>query len=344
MLYEKICSIIEQAQAATQRAIYTNMVSAYWEIGRVVVEDEQAGAKKATYGKQLLKEVSEKLTKNYGDGYSVQSLRSYRQFYVTYPIRSALRSELHWTHYRTLMRVANGEARTFYEQECIKSNWSSRAIERQINSFYYERVLASADKKAVEQEAQTQTLPLAQSTKDFIKDPYVLEFLGMDSKTTYYEQVLEQKLMDNLQQFLLELGRGFAFVARQQRVRTDTKQFQIDLVFYNFILKCFVLVDLKIGALSYQDIGQMDLYVRLYEDKYKIQGDNPTIGLILCSEKDETMVKYSILNESQQIFASKYMLYLPSEKELKQVLEQERFFFEEKQLPPPNDTEEDAPE
>lgn len=236
---------------------------------------------------------------------------------------------MNWTHYRLLMRVENDSARQFYEDETIKSGWSTRALERQINAHYYERLLASRDRASVEQEAAEKTSALAAlSPRDFVKDPYVLEFLDVSPHPSLYERDLEQLLIKNLQQFLLELGRGFSFVARQQHIPAEGEDFFLDLVFYNFILKCFVLVDLKIGKLTHQDIGQMDMYVRMYNDRFKIEGDNPTIGIILCSEKNEAVVKYSILSDSQQIFASKYVLYLPSEKELKAELERERLIAE----------------
>ena len=237
---------------------------------------------------------------------------------------NALRSQLTWTHYRLLLKVKSPDARLFYEEETVKNGWITRALDRQIHSFYYERLLASQDKAAIEAEAKEKTAPLSMTALDFVKDPYVLEFLNIQAGHKLYEEELEQLLIDNLQQFLLELGRGFSFVSRQKYIRTDGEDFFIDLVFYNYLLKCFVLIDLKIGRLSHQDIGQMDMYVRMYEDLYKIEGDNPTIGIILCSEKSEAVAKYSILSDSQQVFASKYLLYLPTEEELKAELERER--------------------
>ena len=226
------------------------------------------------------------------------------------------------------MRIKNPNALAFYEQETIRANWDTRALERQIHAFYYERLLASSDRKGVEKEAEEKTSLFSISPRDFIKNPYVLEFLDISPDYSLYESDLEQFIMANLQQFILELGRGFAFVARQQYIRADDDDFFIDLVFYNYILKCFVLIDLKMGKLNHQDVGQMDMYVRMYEDKFKIEGDNPTIGIILCSEKNEAVVKYSVLNDSQQLFASKYLLYLPSEAELKTELERERLLAE----------------
>jgi predicted nuclease of restriction endonuclease-like (RecB) superfamily len=245
-----------------------------------------------------------------------------RLFYQSFPIRSAVRSELQWTHYKLLIRIENKEARDWYVEACIDQNWSTRALQRQINSLYYERLLMSPTKAPVIEEMQEQTQSLAPG--DFIKDPYVLEFLGLGDNPAFRESDLEQAIIEKLQAFMLELGKGFAFVARQQRISTETKDFYIDLVFYNYVLKCFVLIDLKTGELTHQDIGQMDMYVRLFEDTVKGQDDNPTVGLILCTERDQTVVKYSMLNESSQLFASRYRLYLPSEEELRIEIERER--------------------
>jgi len=231
---------------------------------------------------------------------------------------------LAWTHYRLLLRVEKPDARAWYLKEAADQNWSTRALERQINSLYYERLLLSRDRAPVIEEMQAKTAPLAPTPKDFIKDPYVLEFLGIPDAHKFREADLEQAVIEKLQAFMLELGKGFAFVGRQQRISTETKDFFVDLVFYNYILKCFVLVDLKTGELTHQDIGQMDMYVRLFEDTIKSADDNPTVGIILCTEKDHTVVKYSVLNENRQLFASKYMLYLPTEEALREELERER--------------------
>ncbi len=229
-----------------------------------------------------------------------------------------------WTHYKSLIRVEDEKARYYYLTEAADQNWSVRTLERQINSLYYERLHMSRNKKQVIEEMQKKMKSLASNPTDFIKDPYVLEFLGLKENHGFRESVLEQSIINKLQTFMLELGKGFAFVARQQRVSTETKNFFIDLVFYNYLLKCFILIDLKTGELTHQDIGQMDMYVRLYEDKYKNEGDNPTLGIILCTDKDETVVKYSVLKENKQLFASKYKLYLPSEEELIDEIEREK--------------------
>ena len=323
-LYSEACQVIESGRAAAYRAVNKNMTETYWKLGQLIVEEEQSGKERAEYGRYLIRELSQRLTLAYGEGYDKRNLFYMKQFYLTYPIVNALRSQLTWTHYRLLLKVKNPNARLFYEEETVKNGWITRALDRQIHSFYYERLLSSQDKAAIEAEAKEKTAPLSMTALDFVKDPYVLEFLNIQAGHKLYEEELEQLLIDNLQQFLLELGRGFSFVSRQKYIRTDGEDFFIDLVFYNYLLKCFVLIDLKIGRLSHQDIGQMDMYVRMYEDLYKIEGDNPTIGIILCSEKSEAVAKYSILSDSQQVFASKYLLYLPTEEELKAELERER--------------------
>ena len=269
----------------------------------------------------LLKELSKQMTQDFGKGFTVANLKNMRQFYLTFPNSYALRSELSWTHYRLLMRVENENAREFYMQEAVKSQWSTRQLERQINSFFYERLLSSKNKEQVAEEIQT--LEPAKKPEDVIRDPYVLEFLGLKSNDDFYESDLEQALITHLQKFLLELGRGFSFVARQKRITFDGRHFRIDLVFYNYILKCFVLIDLKVGDLTHQDLGQMQMYVHYYERELMNEGDNPPIGIVLCADKSESVVKYTLPENETQIFASKYKLYLPSEEELLRELKQE---------------------
>lgn len=322
-LVSAIAQQIEQARGQVRQVVNTAMVQSYWEIGRLIIEHEQQGSSRAEYGKQQLQQLSHQLTLRLGKGFDVTNLRNMRQFYLAFPIRDAVRLELSWTHYRTLLRVENAQARDWYLQEAINQSWSARALERQISTLYYERLLASQNKVLVEQEAKDNTQPLAETAKDYLRDPYILDFLNLQDKT-YQENQLEQAIISNLQQFLLELGKGFAFVERQQRIRFDDEDFYIDLVFYNFKLKCFLLVDLKLGKLKHQDIGQMDTYVRLFDEQRKGSDDNPTIGLVLCSEKSEAVVKYSVLAEQKQLFAAKYLPYLPSEEELKRELERER--------------------
>jgi len=304
------------------------MVKTYWNVGRLIVEEEQKGKSRAEYGKSIVENLSVRLTKDFGKGFDMTNIWNMRKFYLTFPILDAVRQELTWTHYRLLIRVENEKARKFYIKEAIAGNWNTRQLDRQINSFYYERRLASKDKYFTEKAIHKTDKKTEDKIQRHIKDPYILEFLGLKDSVDLRESHLEQLLIDHLQNFLLELGRGFSFVARQQRISTETQDFFIDLVFYNYILNCFVLIDLKIGRLSHQDIGQMDMYVRIYEDKIKHKEANPTIGLILCSDKDETMVRYSVLKDSKHLFASKYKLYLPTEKELQQEIKKDREIIE----------------
>jgi predicted nuclease of restriction endonuclease-like (RecB) superfamily len=328
LLYDKVRTVLENARSSTLTAVNTAMVQAYWQIGQLIVENEQGGEERAEYGKAVLEELSKRLTIEFGKGYSIQTLRNIRQFYTTFSKHSALRSELTWTHYKCLMRVENEKAREWYMNEAANQSWSTRQLDRQISVFYYERILGSRDKESVRREADEKMASLEPT--NFIRDPYVLEFLGLRDYPGLRESEIEKAIIDNLQEFLLELGKGFSFVARQKRMRFGNEDFYVDLVFYNFILKCFVLIDLKIGKLTYQDIGQMDGYVRMYEENLRRGDDNPTIGLILCSEKNEAVARYSVLKENKQIFASRYMLYLPTEEELQRELERERRLIEER--------------
>ena len=326
LTYQTIKEVLEQARAQSYRAVNFAMVQAYWNIGRIIVEEEQKGKTKADYGKQLIGELAKRLKADFARGFDQSNLWHMRSFYLSFPILDAVRRELTWTHYRLLLRVERQEVRQFYLDECITSNWSTRQLERQINSFYYERLLSSRNKGLVK--AEIKKLEPGPTPQDIIKDPYVLEFLGLKENKAYLENELEQGLIDKLHDFLLELGKGFSFVARQKRITIDGDHFYIDLVFYNYILKCFILIDLKVGKLAHQDIGQMDFYVRYFEEEMKLTGDNPTIGLILCAEKNEAMAKYTLLKGSKNLFASKYKLYLPTEKELKEELKRERQLLE----------------
>ena len=305
------------------------MVEAYWNIGKSIIE-EQGGNDKAEYGAGLLKELSKQMTHDFGKGFTVTNLKYMRQFYLTFPNGHALRDELSWTHYRLLMKVENDNAREFYMQEAVKSGWSTRQLERQINTFFYERLLSSKNKEKVATEIQTSEA--AKTPEDIIRDPYVLEFLGLNPNDDFYESDLEQALITHLQKFLLELGRGFSFVARQKRITFDGRHFWIDLVFYNYILKCFVLIDLKVGDLTHQDLGQMQMYVHYYERELMNEGDNPPIGIVLCADKSESVVKFTLPENETQIFASKYKLYLPSEEELLQELRREYRALENEKL------------
>ena len=293
------------------------MVSAYWNIGKQI--HEACGENdRAEYGKRLLTFLSDKLTVEFGKGFDESNLRNMRRFYLTFPIRDALRLELSWTHYRSLMRVKDKDAREFYLQEAIKSGWSSRQLDRQINSFYYQRILASKDKTSVADEINI--LEPKPEYEKIVKDPYVLEFLDLPANEHFYESELEQALIDHLQKFLLELGRGYSFVARQKHFSVDGRHFYIDLVFYNYILKCFVLIDLKIGDLTHQDLGQMQMYVNYYTREMMSEGDNPPIGIVLCADKSDTLVEYTLPENNKQIFAAKYLPYLPTKEELRREL------------------------
>ena len=322
--------LIREARRNVLRAVDTAQVHTCWQIGRHIVEFEQNGARRAAYGKQLLVTLAKTLTAEFGKGFDSSNLRYMRLFYQAFPKCDALRHELSWTHYRALLRIDNDHARHWYMNETATQNWSTRALERQINTLYYERLLASRDRSTVRQEATTNIQQLASSPRDFIPDPVVLEFLGLPNPGLVLETQLEQALINQLQGFLLELGKGFAFIARQQRISTDSKDFYIDLVFYNYLLKCFVIFDLKRGELTHQDVGQMDMYVRMYDDLKRGPEDGPTVGIILCAQKDESVVRYSVLQGNEQLFASKYRLVLPSEDELRAELDRERLALEER--------------
>ena len=373
-LMDRVVSILEQARGNVVRAVNSNMVIAYWLIGREIVEAVQGGEERAEYGQNLLNWLAGQLTERYGQGFSTTNLRHFRLFYQAFSDRSPIHhslsdelssiqqtlsdefsstpttdalsdmqsalqpshtpkgfsSALSWTHYRTLIQVENSAERQFYEIEAEKCGWSVRVLERQIHTALFARLLKSRDKEgvlALAAQGQTVSQPI-----DVIKHPYVLDFLDLPDRVQFRESDLETAIIENLQPFLLELGKGFAFVGRQYRVMTESQPYFIDLVFYNYLLKCFVLIDLKIGRLEHQDVGQMDMYLRLFDELKRGADDNPTVGLILCAEKDEVVARYSILHESQQMFASKYMLYLPTEEELRKELARERDQIEIRQL------------
>ena len=331
-LYQQIHGILHAARQQSYRAVNTAMVEAYWQIGRRIVEHEQGGEARAAYGQGVLAALAARLTEDFGKGFTSANLRNFRQFYLTFTdeqIRYALRSNLTWTHLRQLMRIDKLDARNWYMNEASQQGWSARALDRQIATLYYERLLSSQDKAALRQEANN--LIAAQTPadpRDFIRDPYILEFIDAQPGATLFETELETGLIQQLQAFLLELGKGFAFVARQKHLRVESEDCFIDLVFYNYLLKCFVLIDLKIGKLAHQDVGQMDMYVRVFEEQYRAEGDNPTLGLILCSERNEAVAKYSLLADSQQLFASRYRPFLPSEAELQAELQRDRALLE----------------
>jgi predicted nuclease of restriction endonuclease-like (RecB) superfamily len=328
-LLEALRALIQQGRQQALRAVDMVQVQTCWEVGRHIVEFEQGGEARAAYGKKLIPQLAVLLTREFGKGFDERNLRNMRAFYFAFPIWHAVRTELSWTHYRNLLRVSDPKARQWYMDEATAQNWSSRALDRQIDTLYFERLLLSGDKLGVATEANTNIAALQHTPREFVRDPVMLEFLGLPGTGKLLESKLEQALMDKLQGFLLELGKGFAFVARQQRVSTEHQDFYIDLVFYNFVLKCFVLVDLKTGKLTHQDIGQMDMYVRMYDDLKRGSDDNPTVGILLCDQKDKSVARYSVLKDSEQLFATKYRLVLPSEEDLRAEIERERTAIED---------------
>ena len=350
----EIKQILEQARRKAYSAINTAMVDAYWLVGKRIVEQEQKGEQRAVYGEYLIKELSIALTVELGKGFTERNLRNFRQFYLTFPeseIRHTLCTEsetpirhtlcsksdsinnhlflrkLSWSHIRCIMRVPNSDARDYYLKEAAENTWSVRTLDRNIATLYYERLLMSPSKEPVVQEMKEKTKNFQQDKLEFIKNPCVLEFLNLPANTGYTEAELEKALISNLQHFLLELGKGFAFVERQQLLRTETNDYYLDLVFYNYFLKCFVLIDLKTNRITHQDVGQMDMYVRMYDELKCNKDDNPTIGIILCTDTDQDIARYSILKGNEQIFASKYKLYLPTEEELRAEIEREKMKF-----------------
>lgn len=368
ILFERVVSIIEEGRKNTVRAINFNIVLSYCLIGREIVEEIQEGKVRAEYGKQILEELSQKLNLQYGKGFSVANLRLFRQFYLTYSerminylrsntyieeqkspsddlatqqiidiIRYPMGSELNtgfnpqlsWSHYRALIRVKKEDARLFYEQEAAECSWDKRTLERHIRTQYYERMLKSQQPKDILRSGNEIVITTTRAI-DSLKDPYVLEFLDLPDVPILHESELEAAIITQLQAFLMELGKGFAFVGRQKRMRFDDTDLYVDLVFYNCIIKCYLLIDLKMGELTHRDVGQMDGYVRMFDDLYIAKDDNPTIGLILCTDKNDAVAKYSVISERKQIFASKYMLYLPTEEELTKELLRERRMIEER--------------
>lgn len=309
-----IISIINTARDKAIRVVDNERVMMYWLIGKRIFEEEQQGKDRADYGKYLIKSISEQLQPEFGSGFSIRQLERYRQFYRTFPITSALRTQLSWSHYKLLLGVDNQDKREFYVAESIKNNWSSRQLERQIDSSLFERLLLSNDKASVLSVAKGEHHP--SEAKQIIKDPMYLEFLGLKREAAYYEKDLESAIITHLQEFILELGNGFSFVARQKHIHLDGDDFYIDLVFYNRLLRCFVLIDLKIQKLTHKDIGQMQMYVNYFDRKEKIHTENPTIGILLCARKNDEVVKFTLPENNKNIIASQYLLYLPTEQQL----------------------------
>lgn len=313
-----IRTIILSARESAIRSVDTVRVQMYWKLGERIFIEEQKGQDRAEYGAYLLQNVALEIEKEFGSGFSVRQLERARQFYRTYPIATALRTQLNWYQYRLLIQIDDKDKREYYELEAANNNWTGRELERQINSGLYERLLLSNDKKAVLEVARKERIP--KSPTEIIKDPMVLEFLGLRPEATYYEKDLERALITNLQAFLLELGNGFSFVARQKRILLEDDEFFADLVFYNRLLRCFVVIELKTHKITHEDIGQLQMYVNYYDRNEKAPDENPTIGILLCADKNDTLVKYTLPENNNTIMASKYQLYLPSEKQLAEQL------------------------
>jgi predicted nuclease of restriction endonuclease-like (RecB) superfamily len=321
-----IKSLISTSRDNAIRAVDTERTLLYWHIGRRIFEEEQAGKDRAEYGSYLIKFLSEQLQPEYGGGYSVRQLERYRQLYRTFPIASALRTQLSWTQYKLLLSIDNQDKREYYIAETVKNNWTVRQLERQINSSLYERLLMSNDRESVLAVARNEKLP--SDAREIIKDPIYLEFLGLKRESSYYEKDLESAIITHLQDFLLELGNGFSFVARQKRIHIDGDDFYIDLVFYNRLLQCFVIIDIKTTKLTHQDLGQLQMYVNYYDRVEKIEHENPTIGILLCADKNNNVVKFTLPDNNKTIVASQYKIYLPSEKQLLEEMNKELENFE----------------
>ena len=329
-LLKDIREIIARGRAVAYAAVNAAMIDTYWKIGQRIVEEEQHGSKRAEYGTALIQHLAEQLCPDFGNGFSARNLAYYKKFYQFFPdpaILNARVQNLRWTHFRSLLRVEDPKARLWYMEEAANENWSSRILDRNISSQYYHRLLASQNKAPVIAEMKEITAPMQADKLEFIKNPVVAEFLGLASNPDFTETKLEQCIITHLQNFLMELGKGYAFVARQQHIATDAGDFFIDLVFYNYILKCFVLIDLKTARITHQDVGQMDMYVRMYDERKRSEGDNPTIGILLCSETSEDIARYSVLHDSKQLFASKYLTYLPTKEELRREIEAQKEIF-----------------
>ena len=332
-LFLDVKQIIDEGRRQGSDAISAVICMTNWRIGRRIILEEQHGETRAEYGKAIINSLSKKLVVEYGNNKSIspRDLRNYRQFYLTFrdfEIWYARVPNLNWTHYRSLLRVQNEDARKWYLAEASKEHWSTRTLDRNINSQYYFRLLQSPKKDAVVAEMKSKTVNYDNDRLEFLKNPIVAEFLGLSQNNDFTETKLETAIIDHLQKFIMELGKGYAFVARQQLIRTDLKDYYIDLVFYNYILKCFLLVDLKTSEITHQDIGQMDMYIRMYDNLKCTDGDNPTIGLLLCAETSKDLARYSILHDNAQLFATKYLTYLPKREDLIAEIEQQKEFFE----------------
>ena len=325
--YRDAEAIIDNGRSVAYQSVSAAMVETYWKLGRHIVEEEQNGQERAEYGAFLIVQLSKRLTDTYGKGFSKRQLFDYKKFYLTFSDFEKVQTRLHyltWSHYRCLMRVTNQKARQWYLEEAAKETWSVRTLDRNISTLYYERLLMSQNQEPVKEEMIEKTAVYQRDKLEFIKNPVVAEFLGLSSNTDFTESELEQQIISKIQKFLMEMGKGYAFVARQQHIRTELEDYFIDLVFYNYILKCFVLIDLKCGEITHQDVGQMDMYIRMYDELKRSEGDNPTLGIILCSETNRDIARYSILHDNDHLFAAKYKLYLPDEEELRNEIERQK--------------------
>lgn len=331
-ILKDMCGIIESSQKAAYQTVNTLLVQRNWMIGYRIAEEELGGQERSEYGLQVIKNLSKELTSRYGKGYDRGTLYRCLKFYKMFPeIVASLGQQsgaiLSWTHYRVLLQVEDKTARDWYEKEAVEQTWSVRTLQRNISSQYYYRMLKTQKKELVENEMKELTASYQNDKLEFIKNPVVAEFLGFSKDTDFTESDLEKSILSNLQKFLMELGKGYAFVARQQHIHTEKQDYYIDLVFYNYILKCFILIDLKAEKITHQDVGQMDMYIRMYDELKRNEGDNPTIGIVLCSDTDDDIARYSVMHGNEQLFASKYKLYLPTEEELKAEIETQKAMF-----------------
>ena len=331
-ILKDMCEIIEFSQKTAYQAVNTTLIHRNWLLGYRIASEELQGEDRAKYGAEIIKKLSKELSVEYGKGYTKSNLYSFYSFYKTYPeIFRTLSGKsvllLSWSHYATLLQVKDEKARKWYEQEAIEQTWSVRTLQRNISSQYYYRILKTQKKELVENEMKELTASYQTDKLEFIKNPLIAEFLGFSQDTDFTESDLEKSILSNLQKFLMELGKGYAFVARQQHIHTEKQDYYIDLVFYNYILKCFVLIDLKTEKITHQDVGQMDMYIRMYDELKRNEGDNPTIGIVLCSDTDDDIARYSVMHGNEQLFASKYKLYLPTEEELKAEIENQKAMF-----------------
>ncbi len=334
-IFKDASLIIEQSRSYAYRAVNVAMIQRNWLLGKRIAIEELKGESRAEYGKEVVVKLADYLTENYGKGFAKTNLYQFAQFYKCFPdifhAVSGKSLSLAWTHYRALLRVTDDAARNWYMNEAISEGWSSRTLDRNIASQYYYRLLQSQAKEAVRDEMQALTADFQNDKLEFIKNPVVAEFLGLSPNSDFTETKLEASIITHIQKFVMELGKGYAFVARQQHIRTDMGDYFIDLVFYNYILKCFLLVDLKTSCITHQDVGQMDMYVRMYDQLKRTEGDNPTIGLILCSETSEDMARYSVMHDNERLFQAKYLTYLPTVEQLREEIELQKSVFQAQQ-------------